>query len=54
MSKGASIKMLFCFTNYLYKFVQHIVKARIAVSNGREPESCLGCVYNFKLGCFGQ
>jgi hypothetical protein len=23
-----------------------------AISNGREPRSCLGRVFNFKLGCF--
>jgi hypothetical protein len=21
-------------------------------ANGREPKSCLGCIFNFKLGCF--
>jgi hypothetical protein len=24
------------------------------ISNGREPKSCLGRVFNFKLGCFAQ
>jgi len=25
-----------------------------AISNGREPKSCLGRVFNFKLGCFDE
>ncbi len=24
------------------------------ISNGREPKSCLGQVFNFKLGCLAQ
>ncbi len=30
------------------------VEAGSAISNGREPKSCLGRVFNFKLGCFGE
>jgi hypothetical protein len=29
-----------------------VVKAGSAITNGREPRSCLGRVFNSKLGCF--
>jgi hypothetical protein len=29
-------------------------KQLFAVTYGREPKSCLGRVFNFKLGCFAQ
>ncbi len=41
---------------YLNKVDQGIKRTRGArkLTNGREPKSCLGRVFNFKLGCFAR
>jgi hypothetical protein len=34
------------------KLLFQFVYGRSTKANGREPKSCLGWVFNFKLGCF--
>ncbi len=60
------IKVPFSFTYYLLvnsrislqlldgSVFLHITKAGSAITNGREPRSCLGRVFNSKLSCFAK
>jgi hypothetical protein len=34
------------------KFVSKTIEAGSEKANGREPKTCLGRVFNYKLGCF--